>query len=114
MRITLWKTSLLFIILGATYAAQSGAETGMIAAVQLGQVLGAEEPCGMQYDAARVEAWIDANIAPDDIEFTAMLSGMTDGARMELEEKTGSQKAAVCRAARNTAVSYGFCTGECQ
>lgn len=77
-------------------------------AQELGMVLASEEFCGLAYDQAAIAAWIDANVAEEDMQFAPMLQTMTRGATYELESMTPSLKTAHCRAITQSARSNGF------
>lgn len=80
----------------------------MRTAIALGSVLAAEEFCGLHYNHDAVAAHIEKTVPADDMAFAGMLQTMTSGAGYELEDMSGSQKAAHCAQIRRVAKSYGF------
>lgn len=77
-------------------------------ALELGTVLGSEAACGLSYDQAAIEAFIDDRIAADDMSFPSTLNTMTGGTEFEIAEMSPSSKTAHCRQIRRIAESYGF------
>lgn len=95
-------SSLLVGIVWATAAAaQEPAEA-------LGPVIASEDACGLSYDQAAIGAWIEANVAADDIEFTSQLSFQTQLASLQIEDMTSSNLTAHCAAITRVARHFGF------
>jgi hypothetical protein len=77
-------------------------------AIQLGNILGSEEPCGLSYDPAAIEAFIEKNVAADDMEFPGTLDMMTRAATRQIKEQGASAKTAHCSQVRRVAKANGF------
>lgn len=88
--------------------AWAGDIESMQLANQLGAVLAAEELCGLSYDPAAIAAFIEKNVAADDMGFPGMLRLMTDGARAQGAGLSASGTTAHCTQMRRIAKSYGF------
>lgn len=84
------------------------AKDSMTLAHSLGQVLASEKPCGLSFDQAAIEAFIDKNVDPSDMQFSGTLTVMTGGAEYEIQQMSTSQKTAHCRQIQRVAKSYGF------
>lgn len=80
----------------------------MTLASQLGSVLAAEEFCGLTYDQEAIAAFINAEVAEDDLGFASMLQMQTQGLAVMQEEMNASQKTAHCAQTQRVARSYGF------
>jgi hypothetical protein len=78
------------------------------AASQLADVLVSEEMCGLTFDQAAIDAWISANVAEDDMEFTGNLTALTSVSEYSLGDITPSAKTARCAQVRRVSKSYGF------
>lgn len=77
-------------------------------ATQLSTILGSEAFCGLTYDQAAIQAYVDAAVAPDDLAFAGNLNLMTLGQRGMNDSMSPSQKTAHCAAVIKTARHYGF------
>ncbi len=51
----------------------------MQVASSLGDLLASEQPCGLSFNKAAIDKFIDQNVPADDMEFTSMLATMTTG-----------------------------------
>lgn len=77
-------------------------------ALELGAVLAAEQPCGLEFDPKGIDRWIEANIAADDMNFAPMLALMTKGAEREVAAMSASALRARCAQTARVARSFGF------
>ncbi|RIA47316.1 signal recognition particle [Dichotomicrobium thermohalophilum] len=93
--------------LSAATAAAQDLES-MNLANQLGTVLASEEACGLSYDQDAIAAFIEENVAADDMGFASTLRGMTKWQRSGLKSMSASERTAHCTQIRRVAVSYGF------
>lgn len=91
----------------ATPAAASDFRS-MQLATELGNMLGSEEACGLSYDQAAIERFIEGKVAADDMSFPSTLNMMAEGARFNLEGMSASAKTAHCTQIRRAARSHGF------
>jgi hypothetical protein len=76
--------------------------------LNLGTVLGSEEFCGLAYDQKAIEAFIDKNVAADDMGFAAELNSMASGTKYQNKEMTPSEKTAHCTQIQRVAKSFAF------
>ena len=81
---------------------------GMMRANELATVIGSEALCDLTLDPAGIEAWIAANVAPDDLSFASQLQTMTMGQEFNQRNMTASAKIAHCAAVRQTAGTMGL------
>lgn len=97
-----------FMIAG--FAAPSAARDleSMRLASDLGDVLGSEEACGLSFDPAAIEAFIDEHVRADDMSFTGSLNSHSRGAARDVEQMTESGRTAHCRQIRRVAITFGF------
>lgn len=95
------------VSLAAASAAFAQADTMMVAS-QLGNVLAAEEFCGLTYDQEAIQAFIEKNVRADDMGFAGMLSLMTGGSESKQREMNASAKTAHCAQIRRVAKANGF------
>lgn len=93
-------------VLAAPAAAQN--LDGMMRANELATVIGSEELCDLALDQKGIEAWITANVAPDDLSFASQLQTMTMGQTFQQEGMSTSAKTAHCAAVRHTAKTMGL------
>jgi hypothetical protein len=77
-------------------------------ATNLGTVLAAEEFCGMKYDGNAIAAFIEKNVAANDMSFPSTLKMMVDGSKFNLSGMSTSEKVAHCSQIKRIAQSYGF------
>lgn len=104
MRLLIMAAALAFGASSATALDMKSTE----AATNLGAVLAAEAFCGLSYDQAAIQAWIEANVPADAMDFPSTLSMMTSGSEFQQNEMSGSAKTAHCSAIARTAKHYGF------
>lgn len=105
MRRTIWCVAAL---LAATPAFAWSDVDRIDAAEAIGSVLASEKFCGLLYRHDAIAAYIDKTVPADDMEFAGTLRTMTYSAGYDLEDMSGSQKAAHCAQIRRVAKSYGF------
>lgn len=77
-------------------------------AQNLGDVLASEKLCGLTYDQAAIQAFIEQEVSADDLGFTSMLSTMTQGAQFNHGDLSPSAKTAHCSQITRVAKHYGF------
>ena len=80
----------------------------MTMAMNLGNVLASERPCGLTYDQDAIRAFIEAKVQPGDLGFASTLSMMTTGAEAQISEMSQSQRTAHCAQTRRVAKTYKF------
>jgi hypothetical protein len=76
--------------------------------IGMADVLASEQLCGLNYDAAAIRAFIEKNVAPDDMSFNNSLELITAGSRRENQRLSASEKVAHCAQIVRVAKSYGF------
>jgi hypothetical protein len=74
----------------------------------LGSVLGSEKGCGLKYDQAAIEAYIEKNVSASDMEFVGTLGMMTEVTASDIEKMSLSQKTAHCAQIRRVARANKF------
>jgi hypothetical protein len=75
----------------------------------LGDVLAAEEFCGLSYDQQAIRSFIEKNVPRDDMGFAGDLASHADDLKWSLyKEMTPSQKTAYCTQEARVAKHYGF------
>lgn len=92
------------------WTAPAGAGTAdiMDIAVQLGSVLAAEEPCGLSYDQAAIERFIEQKVPASDMSFPSTLSMTTQGSAYQMKGMSRSALTAQCAQVKRIARAYGF------
>ena len=80
----------------------------MQVASSLGDLLASEQPCGLSFNKAAIDKFIDQNVPADDMEFTSMLATMTTGHEFEIGQMSPSALAAHCRQIERVARHYNF------
>ena len=73
-------------------------------AFQLGTIFGSESFCGLSFNQAAIQAFIEKNVREDDLQFAGELSTMTDGN----EKMSASERTARRVQVRRSACAYGF------
>ena len=80
----------------------------MTLADKLGSVIASEEFCGLTYDQAAIAAFIESNVAADDMGFPSMLSTMVQGHIYQQAAMTPSSKTAHCAQVARVAKTNHF------
>jgi hypothetical protein len=93
-------------LLLSTSAASAMDDT--VLAANLGSVLGSEKLCGLTYDQAAIQAFIEKHVPARDMQFPSLLVLMTRGAESENESMSKSAVTAHCTQIARIAESYGF------
>jgi hypothetical protein len=95
------------LLMLATPAAAQNLES-MQKATNLGTIIASESACGLTLNQAGIQAWIAANVSPDDLDFASTLSMMTLGSEMQINDMSTSAKTAHCATVVMTARSEGL------
>jgi hypothetical protein len=82
-------------------------QSSMTVANELGLMLSSEELCGLTFDQAAIEAYIEKNVAADDTSFAGLLAVMA-GRAEEFSRMPASQKTAHCAQVRRSAAANGL------
>ncbi len=77
-------------------------------ATQLGNLLASEAFCELTFNQEAIAAFVEKKVPADDMQFPSMLSLMTSGAKVQLDQMSPSGKTAQCTQVRRVAKSYGF------
>jgi hypothetical protein len=77
-------------------------------AVSLGEVLGAEDFCGLKYDQAAVKSFMDTNVKKDDVDFASTLRMVTGWTRYRGGTMSVADKTDECTGIEQKARSFGF------
>lgn len=104
------KATVLFVtaIVWTGLATAPGRADSMEVASNLASVLASEEPCGLTYDQAAIEAFIADKVPADDMNFTGMLTLMQRGNAAQIREMSASARTAHCAQIKRVVKSYGF------
>lgn len=86
----------------------AAADSSMETAMQLGTVIAAEEPCGLSYDQAAIEAFIDKKVKATDLDFASSLEMVTSGQAFQIKKMSKSALTAHCAQIRRAAKAYKF------
>lgn len=84
------------------------AESGLEMAMNLGTVIGSEEPCGLSYNIGAIERFVAANIPDDDMTFMDSMNASVWAAGEDMQGYSEAQKAAHCAQIRRIALRNGF------
>jgi hypothetical protein len=104
-----WQAAFLgFGLASAALASTPASATDQNLTLKLGSVLGSEEFCGLDYDQAAIEGFIEKNVSANDMGFAEELNMMTEGTKAQNESMSQSSKTAHCAQIRRVAKSYGF------
>jgi hypothetical protein len=77
-------------------------------AVSLGEVLGAEDFCGLKYDQAAMKSFMDKNVKKDDADFASTLRMVTGWTKYRDGTTSVADKTDECIGIEQTARSFGF------
>jgi hypothetical protein len=77
-------------------------------AVSLGEVLGAEDFCGLTYDQAAVKSFMDKNVRKDDADFASTLRMVTGWTKYRDGTMSVADKTDECSGIAQTARSFGL------
>lgn len=80
----------------------------MSLANELGTVIGSEAACGLTFDQGAIAAFIEDEVAADDMGFASTLTMMVQGQEYMIEEMSKSARTAHCTQVARVAKSYGF------
>lgn len=94
-----------------TGAAQAQNLEVMQKAMALGTLIGSEDYCGLVYDQAAIEGWIEGNIPADAMDFPQTLEMGVTSETYTQNDRSPSAKTAHCAAVSRTAKHYGFVAG---
>ncbi len=104
MRIVLAMTAVAALTISASAQDMKSIQT----ATELGSVLASEELCKLSFDQAAIAAYIEANVAADDMSFPSTLTMMISGSEYQLSSLSGSALTAHCTQIARIAKSYNF------
>lgn len=88
--------------------AEAQSMESMTLAKDLGSLLAAEDYCGLKYDPAAIQAFIDEKADPSDMGFASNLQAMTSAQEFSLEAQGEAAKVAHCHAIERSAKHFGF------
>lgn len=91
-----------------TLAAPASAQNSYELASNLGLVLASEDACDLTFQADAIGAYIESNVAADDMEFAEFLAGTTTLGDMKIERMSASGLAAHCAQIKRVAAAHGF------
>ena len=94
------------LTLVSTSLAHAGSSTDI--ADQLGQVLGSEKGCALDYDKTAIEHFISEHVDAGDMDFTKSLDAHTWVTEREIKQMSQSSLAAHCTQIRRVAKQNGF------
>jgi hypothetical protein len=89
-------------------AANAQSMEGMQVAMNLGDVIGSEEFCGLSYKQEAIEAFIAKKVDASDMNFASTLEMAVQSQKMENNDMSASQKTAHCAQTKRVAKKYGF------
>jgi hypothetical protein len=84
------------------------AQDSMNLALSLGNPLGSENFCGLNFDQDAIKVFITQHVSPKDMDFTSDLQLATQGKRWQNENMSASLKTAYCEQTARVARAYGF------
>lgn len=96
------------IIAFAMILSPAKAADSMVTAMNLGSVIASEQPCGLTFDQAAIERYIEKNVKADDIGFPSSLHLMTEGQGAQIGDMSPTSLRAHCTQIRRIAKSYKF------
>lgn len=99
---------LIALFIGATAHAHAQDLESMTLATNLGTVLASEEFCDLSFKQDAIAAYIEKEVAADDMSFPSTLQMMVTGQGYQLQSMSGSAKTAHCAQIKRVAQSYGF------
>jgi hypothetical protein len=100
--------TLLTLCLAAVSQTFSASADSTSTASALGNLLASESFCDMTYNQSAIAAYIEREVAADDMRFNGMLSLMTSGHEIGLQELSPAGRIAHCTQARRVARSHNF------
>jgi hypothetical protein len=77
-------------------------------AEELGQVIGAEKPCGLTLNDDAISNYVQKHVAPGDMEFPILLKVYTISGKFDAEHMTPVALTAYCTQMRRIVQHYGF------
>lgn len=80
----------------------------IILSQNLGDLLGSEELCGMSFDKAAIEKFINDKVAADNMDFAGSVQFYTNMKRESFKELSASQQTVQCIQAKRVAKEFGF------
>jgi hypothetical protein len=95
------------VVLFATSPARAEDDTSSVA-IFLGEVLGAEDFCGLKYDQAAVQSYMDKNVKKNDADFVSLLRMVTGWTKYRDGTMSVADKTDECSGIEQTARSFGF------
>ncbi len=74
----------------------------------LGDLLGSEEFCGLTFDQAAIEKFIEDNVSADDMQFAGSVQLYANMKREVVSKLSASQQTVQCVQVKRVAKEYGF------
>lgn len=103
-----WMRRLVIVAaLVAAWAGLARAEDAMLA-FKLGDVLGSEKACGLQFDQDAIRRFIETNASAGDMGFTGDMNGAAEIMADRIARFTQSQRTAHCTQIGRVAKANGF------
>lgn len=84
------------------------AQQSMTMALNIARLLNAEKFCGLSYSQPAIQAWLEANVRPDDPSFHGNLDLFTLQGDSQLQAMSESAKTAHCTLVTKMARHVGF------
>lgn len=96
------------VVAAATLATATGPAAAQNRAEQLAVVLAAETACELSVSPEGVAAWIEANVAEDDLDFASNLQGQQWLQAQMVEDLSDGALVAHCAQVRRSAAAHGL------
>lgn len=100
-----------YLMLAAVLAATSASAQdfkSMQMGQNMGRLIGSESYCGLTFDQAAIESWIEENADPGDLNFGSYIELGITGEEFEQDDRSDSAKTAHCATVRRTAAHLGL------
>lgn len=96
------------LIFASAADAQTAADRAAQAALDLGSALGAERPCGLTYDPAKVSSFIKSRIPPGDAYIAGAMTTASSATKAQIGEMSATEKLAYCQVMERSARASGL------
>ncbi|SON55797.1 hypothetical protein HDIA_2256 [Hartmannibacter diazotrophicus] len=86
------------------------ADDSLDVADRLGEIIGAEDACGLTLDQAAINRYVSNHVAADDLDFVGYLKTSTWTAKEDLSEMGATERSAHCMQVVRSAKAIGVTT----
>lgn len=100
------KSALTIVAITLAAGLPASAQSSLDTAQRLANILASEEPCNLSINPDGIDAYVENNVAPDDLDFANNLRGMITVSDYSIASLSESELVAQCAATRRAARKF--------